>query len=138
MRKIWIPVLLLAGGLWTPVRADEVPADSLQVRAPRGAMVRSLALPGWGQFYNGKRLKGVVIAAAEIGSGVALFVERSQSTEAVATVSDRNTYLFTTIGIILYSMADAYVDAHLDTVDWGTVELDAVNRSVRGVVRVRF
>ena len=84
----------------------------------RGAVLRSIALPGWGQFYNGKRAKGVVIATAEVASAVAYVARRQQ----IKDIQERNIYFFTTIGIVLYSMADAYVDAHLSRVDWAEVE----------------
>jgi len=34
-------------------------------KSPGGALLRSLALPGWGQFYTEHRIRGVVTAAIE-------------------------------------------------------------------------
>ena len=87
----------------------------------RGAVLRSIALPGWGQFYNGKRVKGSIIATAEIASATAWFVRRKQIKDR--GTQERNLYLFSTIGIVLYSVGDAYVDAHLSRVDWAEVEV---------------
>ena len=101
---------------------DTTAVDSVrEVRPPRGAMLRSLALPGWGQFYNDRPVKGSLIAAAQVSSTVAFFVRRNQLNDrtSVDPTPERNIFLYTTIGLILFSMGDAYVDAHLDQVDWG-------------------
>ena len=34
-------------------------------RSPKGALLRSLAVPGWGQFYNGQYIKGPVVIVAQ-------------------------------------------------------------------------
>ena len=105
-------------------------------------MLRSLALPGWGQFYNGRTVKGGLVAAAEVGSVVAFFVRRDQIHRETppGSIPKRNLYFFTTIGILLYSMVDAYVDAHLDTVDWGKVQVEPGEGGVeiRAVFEVSF
>ena len=131
-----------AGTAWA---ADVEPAASdttRQVRSPKGAMLRSLALPGWGQFYNGRVVKGGIVAAAEVGSAAAFFVRRRRiDREAEADATERrNVYFFTTIGAVLYSMIDAYVDAHLDAVDWGGVQVEPgdAGGEMRVVLRVRF
>lgn len=119
-----------------PIGAAEGQTDSTQVvNVPRRAMLRSLALPGWGQFYNKKKIKGSVIAAAEIGSVVAYFVKRDRL-RSVAS-AERNVYFFSTIGIVLYSMADAYVDAYLDGVNWAEVEVGVGNEG-GAQFRVKF
>jgi hypothetical protein len=122
--------------LSTVVSAEEMAVDSTGVvNVPRRAMLRSLVLPGWGQFYNGKKIKGGVIAAVEVGSAVAYFVRRDQLRRAGS--SERNVYFFTTIGVVLYGMADAYVDAYLDRVDWAEVEM-GVSTDGAAQFRVRF
>ena len=147
------PVLVLAIliGVWSgpsgaeeaaEARVDTAQADTAQaVTSPRRAMLRSLALPGWGQFHNGRFIKGGIVAAAEMGSAVAFFVRRRQIGEDPDDGRTRgNPYLFTTIGIVFYSMVDAYVDAHLDAVDWGGVEVGAGEggAEVRLRVELRF
>lgn len=121
----WKPSIFVLGFLVCvlvcPAGAVDGQVDSTKaVNVPRRAMLRSLVLPGWGQFYNGKKIKGSVIGALEIGSAVAYFVRRDQLQKAGS--SERNVYFFSTIGIVLYSMADAYVDAYLGKVDWAEVE----------------
>jgi hypothetical protein len=113
-----------------------VEADSTKVvNIPRRAMLRSLALPGWGQFYNKKKIKGGIIAAVEVGSAVAYFVKRDRLRSLAS--AERNVYFFSTIGIVLYSMADAYVDAYLDGVNWAEVEVGVGNEG-GAQFRVKF
>ena len=102
-------------------------------KSPAKAMVRSLLVPGWGQFYNGKKLKGTLVAAAEVGSVVAFFVRRDQINREIRPVGQppkRNFYLLSTIGIVFYSVVDAFVDAHLDDFDWGQLTYRPEQRSV--------
>lgn len=109
-----------------PSSGAESPPDTLTAKPQagkgrvRGAVLRSMVLPGWGQFYNGKRVKGGVIATAEVASAVAWVVRRKQIKDR--GIQARNIYLFSTIGIVLYSIADAYVDAHLSRVNWAEIE----------------
>jgi hypothetical protein len=126
---LFIGLLLLGSGL---ARAQETPPDSLSQtqsiaspkdtvisKNPTGAMLRSIFVPGLGQFYNGKWLKGIVIAGTEVGL-IANAVVLNQWANESETDDERYFYLdnrnlsFWLLGAtILYSMADAYVDAHL-------------------------
>ena len=101
--------------------AESQPDSLASDRRVRGAVLRSIALPGWGQFYNGKRVKGSIIATVEVASAIAWAVRRKQIKDR--GTQERNLYLFSTIGIVLYSVGDAYVDAHLSRVDWAEVEV---------------
>jgi hypothetical protein len=94
-------------------------SDSVTYPSPRTAMWRSALIPGGGQFYNGKWIKGTLVAVAELGC-VANAIYQNQ--RVVNSASDyeravyrdrRNLSYWWLAGIILYSMADAYVDAHL-------------------------
>ena len=38
---------------------------ALERKSPMGALLRSVAFPGWGQFYNRKYLKSAVVFGAE-------------------------------------------------------------------------
>ncbi|MCX7944362.1 MAG: FlgO family outer membrane protein [Deltaproteobacteria bacterium] len=42
-------------------------SESLVLRSKLDAAYRSLILPGWGQFYNGEKIKGGVITFLEVG-----------------------------------------------------------------------
>jgi hypothetical protein len=136
---------ILVSGACDQVCAAEigraVPDSLKETVSPRGALLRSMVLPGWGQFYNGRPFKGSLYAAVEAGSVVAFFMRRNQLKDrsSMSGTPERNVYLFTSIGIALVSMADAYVDAHLDSVDWGNVEVSPDEKGKMKVMfRVRF
>jgi hypothetical protein len=115
------------------------PADSsFKYKSPTGALFRSVAFPGWGQFYNGKYLKSLVVFGSETTFITLAAIEwrrRNQhKREFEALPSDhpdkhwefeqfrfyedrRNLFLWITAGIIFLSMFDAYVDAQLYNFD---------------------
>jgi hypothetical protein len=81
-----VAVLLATMGLRAQpadsLRADSlafaVPAaaDSAALPSPRGALLRSLALPGWGQAYVGQPAKTPVVAGAFVGAvGLAVYLD---------------------------------------------------------------
>lgn len=102
-------------------------------RSPMGALLRSVAVPGWGQMYNHKYVKSVIVFGAE-----SFFIVKSvqwwtkaedqykkvQSTQAgrdfniyINYRDRRNDYLWLTGLAVFLSMFDAYVDAHLSGFD---------------------
>jgi hypothetical protein len=112
------------------------PDTSFERKSPTGALLRSVAFPGWGQFYNKKYFKGVVVFGAETTFITLAAIEwrrmnkhkknfqnpdhpdRLWEFEQFEFYEDqRNLYLWITSGIIFLSMFDAYVDAHLFNFD---------------------
>jgi hypothetical protein len=94
-------------------------ASQVTVKSPKGAMLRSLIVPGWGQLYNGKWFKALVAAGAEIGL-VSNAVIQNQYAVRSSTQLEREFYqdnrrlsLWWLGAVLLYSVADAYVDAQL-------------------------
>jgi hypothetical protein len=99
--------------------------------APFWVMMRSMAVPGWGQATNGKWIKAVVFAGAEgaLLTGLAredhLREEASRNarnrpeeaffwnSEARRHRENKRDYLWWTAFTVLLSVGDAYVDAHL-------------------------
>lgn len=91
-------------------------------RSPSGALLRSLIIPGWGQLYNRKYFKAVVVAG---GQGVLLgtaIVEWKRASDARKNLdledyrihtNNRNMFLWLYAAATVVSMLDAYVDAHL-------------------------
>ena len=101
---------------------------------PKYIMLRSLVVPGWGQWANHRHLKAAVVAAGEgyliyeafdwghlehqynvsagssvAGSGEQLFYEAA----AIDAGSHRRDFTWWTIFAAVLSMGDAYVDAQL-------------------------
>jgi hypothetical protein len=116
-----------------PPDSTSAPAVKAVRKSPTKAMIRSLLVPGWGQFYNGKKFKGTFVAAAEIGSAVAFFVRRDQinhEAQLAGQPPKRNFFLLSTLGIVFYSVVDAFVDAHLDDFDWGQLTYHPDSRTV--------
>ena len=107
-----------------PVPVDSTVLDSIITKphSPSGAMWRSMFLPGWGQLYNRKYLKTIVIGGTEIGFLYSSLLQnrrykearKNEDWEAAAFYeNDRNRLRWWLAGLILYSMADAYVDGQL-------------------------
>jgi hypothetical protein len=102
-----------------------VAAKTDSVKSPQGAMLRSLIFPGWGQWYNHHRLKAVVVFGAEVGL-LANSIYLNQKCQSSQTTLEREFYInnrnlsnWWLLGVILFSMADAFVDAHLYRFDEG-------------------
>lgn len=131
------------------VRGDTVAvqADSAEMLSPRGAFIRSLVLPGWGQSELGATGRGGVYFALEAGSlwmlvkshrklGEALERERLardagllQPNQIDPLVRDRRNqredWLTLSIFWLFFSGADAFVAAHLQDFD---VTVNAIPR----------
>ena len=125
-------LLLLIGGCAIghpesmPSLRRQAPGDStkeVKAKSPRGAMLRSIFIPGWGQFYNGKWFKGLIIAGAEVGLIANAVIQNQYAVQSKTElerafyVDNRNLSFWWLAGVILYSALDAYVDAHLSTFD---------------------
>ena len=132
-----ISVLFSVSETWAQEAGSAQTDTARQDRSPTGAMLRSLALPGWGQFYNQRVIKGSAIAAAEVGSAVAFFVDRFRDDEGRST-SDRNLALIAMVATLFYSVVDAYVDAHLDAVEWADVEVGPSKAQQKLKLRLRI
>ena len=117
----WASLLLalLAGH---PAGATEAEADSTRPDtrpSAHGALLRSAALPGWGQFYNGRPVKGLFFGAASATALTVVVAEhrriRSAPTPEVhqdRTARRNSRLLYFALSIAL-AATDAYVDAHL-------------------------
>ena len=129
-----------AVGAFEEVGADTTThADSVMVKSPMGAMVRSMVLPGWGQWYNERPIKGAVIFSTELFLGGAMVYEQRRNLDH----QQRNTYFLWFLGVFLYNIADAYVDAHLygfeeDAETMGLVYGNPDDRMPMIFMRIRF
>lgn len=123
-----------SGGDTVAVRADTAAVDTSRRVVPGSALLRSAVIPGWGQFYTKHPLKGGLMMVAQgtfIGMALRadgwvkdLTVERQAATDPSVLENDiewwrgeRRRWILWAFGLWLYSMADAFVDAHLFNFD---------------------
>lgn len=122
-------------------RSAEAPSKSLKgeahVEPPYRIVLRSLVYPGWGQLYNRKYMKALAVLASEATLLGMIYTESREASRAyndhlvtpdLATserlyaeyekhFERRDSLIWWTAGLVLFSLADAYVDAHLFTFD---------------------
>lgn len=125
-----------AGGLNLDSNPD---TSKTTLRSPTGALFRSIAFPGWGQFYNKKYLKAALVFLGEGSLITSALVEwrrmneHKRNFEALPDTNpyiqiktfefnefqyhrdNRNLFLWLTAGVIFVSMWDAYADAQLSS-----------------------
>ncbi|RMD94601.1 MAG: hypothetical protein D6813_01935 [Calditrichaeota bacterium] len=103
-------------------------SDSVKmfVKSPTGALLRSLVIPGWGQWYTGHKIKaGLALVAEGTTVAIALYLNRKAhdsppgSTQREYYIDRRNLTFWILGGITLLSMLDAYIDAYLYDFDTG-------------------
>ncbi len=102
---------------------------------PTGALLRSAFVPGWGQFYNRKYIKGSIIALGEsylifgiydnwrvandyeknFKGATDVAVKAREFDKFQNALDRRNLRMWILAAAAFYSMFDAYVDAHLAT-----------------------
>jgi hypothetical protein len=108
--------------------------------APRWVMARSLVVPGWGQLHNGSWIKAIGIATGEVllvsrmvddnqaldNLNVAIEQARADTNQVaeVAAVEAYNSRLndltrrqWLFAAVLIYSLLDAYIDAHFRDFD---------------------
>jgi hypothetical protein len=115
------------------IESEAAPAFTSGQRSPSGALLRSAVLPGWGQFYNDRPVKGMILGTLELGL-LAFLITEHASAEAArddyyqsGDPADEASYekhsdrrldlIWYTSAAWLYGMLDAYVDAHLFAFD---------------------
>ncbi len=92
-------------------------------KSPTGAMLRSLVFPGWGQWYNNKKIKAIVFFCGETAllTNAIYLNQQLVNSEDLATrefyINNRNLSVWWLVGVVLFSMGDAFVDAHLADFD---------------------
>ena len=113
--------------------------DSMRVKSSKTAFFASI-IPGGGQIYNGKLVKGVAIIGLEV-LAIKSWLENSKIYSDYDTgdylleksryLSKRNKYAWWVIFLYFYGMIDAIVDAHLSPFD---VVMDAnIEKPEQGV-----
>lgn len=89
--------------------------DTSKVKVPTKALLLSSFTPAGGQFYNEKYFKGTILAGLEIYTGYRAIENylAYRKTGDNRRFADALSFGFYFLSFWLYSMADAYVDAHL-------------------------
>ncbi len=102
----------------------EQEVDTTRANAsPRRAMMRSIVFPGWGQWYNRKKFKSIVIFSGEIGLATGVIVQHVRFKDSTVPgeraffLDDRNKMMWWLGGFIIYSALDAFVDSYLNDFD---------------------
>ncbi len=115
----------IADGAHAQNPSDTLKAEARRKVTPRGAVIRSAILPGWGQWYNRQRWKAAFVLGAEMGLvGSAVYFDRLA--DRSENPYDRSYYQDTSsrivwwaVGVYLLTLIDAYVDATLWNFDTG-------------------
>ncbi|MGQ9678179.1 MAG: DUF5683 domain-containing protein [bacterium] len=96
--------------------------QSVQSKSPGRAVLYSFLIPGGGQIYTNNYWKAAIIAPAEVSLGYLSYTEFKKARDALVrqdTVAysfhrdRRNSFLWWTGAIVVFSMADAYISAHM-------------------------
>ena len=91
------------------ISQDKGYIDSTMIRNPKIAWKLGF-IPGLGQLYNGKYLKAFGFVAGEY-----IALSRFNEFKNNESIGLRNTYAWWIIGLYIWSILDAYVDAQLST-----------------------
>lgn len=126
-REAWTQRISAIRAGMLPGRHANTEADTTKrskAKNPTGAMVRSILFPGWGQLYNGKYFKAILVFGVEAGIiGYAIYMNQKAHESGISDfdrefyVDQRNVSYWRTGAVVLLSMLDAYVDAHLSDFD---------------------
>ena len=126
----------------TTATASDTSSAPSPRKSPRSAALRSLALPGWGQFYNDRPIKGGILAAACAASVAGIVIRQRQLSREPPdpAQSRRNIFVFTTVGLLFYGAVDAYVDAQFmeNTAQKITIGLSGNGALAKLLIRVRL
>ncbi len=141
-------LLLCTNALSQVVSSDslqEVSTQNQRARSPSGAALRSLLIPGWGQYYNGQKIKAGLALAGEVGllstalywnSRAAAAQQRGDQANQLLYEDWRNGSYWGLAALIVYSMLDAYVDAQLSDFDESPVLAPPASAAV--LIRIKF
>ena len=83
--------------------------DSTKIKNPSLAWKISF-IPGLGQLYNQRWIKSIMIFSSEYYA-----INKYKTLKRNGNITKRNTYAWWVMGIYIYGILDAYVDAQLST-----------------------
>ncbi len=104
-------------------RSLETEVAPIKSKSPKGAMIRSAIIPGWGQVYNKKYIKALVYLGGELyfaskyislDDKLKKLVDEGENESKIEDKEhERNGWLWLLGGGYLLALGDAFVDAHL-------------------------
>jgi hypothetical protein len=121
-----ISFLLLLTCALTLFGAEPDSVRGKPLKSTTGAVLRSMVIPGWGQFYNESYVKAagfallqgtLIVSASHENDQMMRFKTGGDFRLEKFYRNSRNKLLWWLAGTILLSMGDAYVDAHLYKLD---------------------
>ncbi|UCC81091.1 MAG: hypothetical protein JSW64_06960 [Candidatus Zixiibacteriota bacterium] len=138
-QRLIIPaILILLLAFYSQTFCQDPDSTVLKRKNPTGALFRSLFVPGWGQFYNGKYIKAVVIAGIEVYLINEVYThwhkanlhekhftnafdypvyQAEEFAKYEKELDRRGNATWFLAATVFLSMFDAYVDAHLSDFD---------------------
>ncbi|MBD3289834.1 hypothetical protein GF337_13595 [candidate division KSB1 bacterium] len=102
---------------------NNVDSTEVKKKSPQTAMICALIFPGLGQLYNGKKLKALILGGAEIGLLInsiylnQMYKQSTSEAEREFYIQNRNLSTWYLVGVVLYNILDAFVDAHMYNFD---------------------
>jgi hypothetical protein len=125
-RAFAVGLIIILLGLAGKSIAEERPDPAKPKKSTTGAVFRSLAIPGWGQWYNDSRVKSIAFFATEtfFAVGISRYHDKMMAAKKADVFVDerlfrssRNKMIWWAAAIKLLSLGDAYVDAQLFKID---------------------
>lgn len=131
MKKIClIPILLLFVFHASAREADSLFVDTEKIKSPALAVGLSAVFPGGGQMYNNKWGKGLIFLGGEsaLGFTATYYYLDHYLTSSQLSLDNAKRFSWFFAAVYVYSLIDAYVDAHLSAFPEERLILEPDNR----------
>lgn len=94
---------------------DTLKRKDIFIKSPVKSALRSAFIPGWGQFYNGKKFKGLILGGLSLVS-LSWTLKTFNDYRIKGDYQEVSNFLgalIVSIAVWGYTVADAFVDAYL-------------------------